>query len=333
MGRTLFLTQRMHPAGMELLAAAGLTIAEGDRADEAYLASKARDCDAMIVRGGTFQFNRTVIDAARRCLVIGRHGVGLDCIDVAAASAARIPVVFAPGSNSMAVAEHAVTLMLMVAKRIWDVSVHFRMQGDYEYRLKVAGGELTGKTLGLVGLGSIGRRVASICHHGFKMPVIGFDPYVSAETLRQEGLSVACAEQLEAVLAKADVLSLHAPGGAATTKLIGERELRQMQKGAIFVNTSRGALVDEAALYRVLVDGHLAGAGLDVFDPEPPDAQTGLLALNNVVATPHTAAHTTEANRNMAVAVARNVLSVLSGEKPKGLANPEIWERRRIPSA
>jgi len=318
---------------MELLSAAGLTIEEGDRADEAYLLDKVGGCEAIIVRGGTFQINQAVIGAASSCVVIGRHGVGLDCIDVQAASAAGIPVVFAPGSNSLAVAEHAVTLMLMVAKKIWEAGIRFRMHGDYDYRLKVAGRELTGKTLGVVGLGSIGRRVAAICQNGFKMSVVGFDPYVSTEILQQEELRVELTDRLEPVLARADVLSIHAPGGVETEKLIGERELRQMRKGAILINTSRGTLVDEAALYRALVDGHLAGVGLDVFDPEPPVVGNPLLALENVVATPHTAAHTAEANRNMAVAVAQNVISVLSGGKPRALANPDVWDRRRALTA
>jgi len=329
MGRRVFLTQRMHPAGMELLRGAGCTIEEGTSAAEEYLRGRVGECDALIVRGGAFHITRGILEAAPRCLVVGRHGVGLDCIDVEAASAAGIPVVFAPGSNSMAVAEHAVTLMLMAAKKVWQAGVRFRMQGDYDFRLQISGMELTGKTLGLVGLGNIGRRVAAICQHGFRMSVVGFDPYITAEALEREGLAVELTDRLEEVLARADVLSIHAPGGGETTKLIGEPQLRQMRKGAILVNTSRGMLIDEAALHRALVDGHLAGAGLDVFDPEPPSPGNPLLALENVVATPHTAAHTAEANRNMAVAVAENVLSVLAGQKPKGLANPQIWERRR----
>jgi D-3-phosphoglycerate dehydrogenase len=140
--------------------AAGLTIEEGDRADEAYLLDKVGGCEAIIVRGGTFQINQAVIGAASSCVVIGRHGVGLDCIDVQAASAAGIPVVFAPGSNSTAVAEHAVTLMLTVAKKIWEASVHFRVRGNYDYRLKVAGVELTGRTLGIIGLGGNRHNIA-----------------------------------------------------------------------------------------------------------------------------------------------------------------------------
>lgn len=331
MARRVFLTQRMHAAGTELLTATGCTIEEGNGSAESYLRGRAADCDALIVRGGEFHITRAILEAASKCLVVGRHGVGLDCIDVAAASAAGIPVVFAPGSNSLAVAEHAVTLMLMVAKKIWQAGMQFRVHGDYDYRLKVAGLELTGKTLGLVGLGNIGRRVAAICQRGFGMSVVGYDPYVSPESLQREGLNVELTDRLETVLVRADVLSIHAPGGGDTAKLIGERELGQMRKGAILVNTSRGGLIDEAALHRALVDGHLAGAGLDVFDPEPPAAGNPLLTLETVVATPHTAAHTVEANRNMAVAVAENVLSVLSGEKPKGLANPEVWDRRRLP--
>jgi D-3-phosphoglycerate dehydrogenase len=141
------------------------------------------------------------------------------------------------------------------------------------------------------------------------MSVVGFDPYVSGEILQDEGLRVELTEHLEGVLTKADVLSIHAPGGVERERLIGDAELRQMPKGAILINTARGTLVDEAALYRALVEGHLAGAGLDVFEAEPPAVGSPLLALENVVATPHTAAHTVEANRNMAVTVAQNVIT------------------------
>lgn len=326
--KRVLLTQPINPAGIKIITDAGFDVVIADKTDEDYLVQKVKDFDAIIVRSSPLT-GRT-IKAAEKCIVIGKHGVGFDNIDVKTATDCKIPVVYAPGSNSNAVAEHTVAIMLALAKHLWEGNVQLRNYGNYNYRLKVIASELKDKTLGLVGLGNIGRRVATICQKGFGMKIIGIDPYISSELLEKEGLEVELVEDLDYLLKNSDIVSLHMPGMKDKKNLIGERELSIMKKTAFLVNTARGILVDENALYEALKSGKIAGAGLDVFDPEPPSPDNPLFKLENVVVTPHYAAHTEEGNRNMAVMVTKNVVTVLKGEKPKNLANPEIWEERRM---
>lgn len=323
----VLLTQQIHPEGIELLKNNGLEVVIAQQTDEDYLSNVIKDYDAVIVR--VTPMVERIIKAANKCQVIGRHGVGLDNIDVKTASACQIPVVYAPGSNSNAVAEHAVSMMLALAKNMWASNIKLRMHGDYGYRLKVKCTELSGKTLGLIGLGNIGRKVAMICQKGFGMRLLGYDPYIKEEFLVNEGLSITMLKDINALIADADIISLHLPGAQENGPLLGKKEILMMKKTAFLINTARGQLIDEKALYNALKDHVIAGAGLDVYDPEPPAVDNPLFELENVIATPHMAAHTEEGTRNMAVMVAENVISVLQGNKPKALANPEIWEVRR----
>jgi D-3-phosphoglycerate dehydrogenase len=198
---------------------------------------------------------------------------------------------------------------------------------DYQCRLKVVNYELKGRVLGLIGLGNIGRRVAQICVNGFGMKAIGYDPYMTNDMLSKNMAPVELCGSIDEVIGQADIVSLHAPG--SEKPIISARELDIMKPGSVLINTARGNLVDENALYDALISNKLMGAGLDVTDKEPPDPENPLFELDNVVATPHTAALTEEGNRNMAVGAASQVLDVLSGRKPWGFANPEIWEQRR----
>jgi D-3-phosphoglycerate dehydrogenase len=328
MAKKVLLTQPIHKGGIELLQDNGIQVEIAEKTDEAYLTQKISECDGVIVR--VTPMDRQLIAAAKKCVVIGRHGVGFDNVDIEAANEHNIPVVYAPGSNSNAVAEHTVALMFAVAKHIWGANMNLRMKGNYGYRLQVVSTELKGKTLGMIGLGNIGRRVATFCQKGLGMKIIGYDPYIPAELLAKEGLEVELVSDLTYLLKNADIVSLHMPGLSDKKKLIGKEELAMMKETAILVNTARGVLIDEDALYEALQTKKIAGAGLDVFDPEPPAANNRLFEFANVVATPHMAAHTEEGNRNMAEIVAGNVLAVLKGEKPKNIANPDIWEKRRV---
>lgn len=327
MTKKVLLTQPIHKAGIKLLEDNGIAIEIAEKADKEYMKQKLCECDGVIVR--VTPLDRELIDAAKKCVVIGRHGVGVDNVDLDAANEQHIPVVYAPGSNTNAVAEHAVTLMLAVAKHLWGANVNLRTHGDYGYRLKVVSMELREKTLGMIGLGNIGRRVAHICQKGFGMKIIGFDPYIPQDLLVKEGLEVELVDDVNYLLKNSDIISLHMPG-INGKKIIGKEELDIMKDTAILINTARGVLVDEKALYEALQAQKIAGLGTDVFDPEPPLPQNPLLQLENVVATPHMAAHTEEGSRNMAYMVAENVLSVLNGEKPRSIANPDVWEKRRI---
>ena len=323
----VLLLQKMDDTGMKILADAGLQVDIPTDTSEEGLAAVVANYDAIIVRG-MVKLTAPVIEKAINCKVISRHGVGLETIDVDAASKAGIPVAFTPGANANAVAEQAVSLMLDVMKKNCILSRKLMIEKDYQCRLGVMNRELKGKTIGVFGLGNIGRRVAEIVTRGFGATIIGYDPYVSQERFESMNLDGRLTTDMDELLANSDIITLHAPG--SEVGMIGERAISLMREGAILINTARGPLVDEPALYAALKNGHLAGAGLDVTACEPPDPNNPLFTLENVVATPHTAALTKEGNVNMAVGAAEQVVGVLfEGKKPWGLANPAVWDSRR----
>lgn len=325
--KKILLLQRMDQAGMKILEDAGMRVDIPTDTSEEGLCAVAADYDAIIVRG-MVKMPASVIGHAKNCKVIGRHGVGLETIDVEAASRANIPVASTPGANANAVAEQAVGLMLDVMKNTCRLSYKLMREKDYQCRLSVINSELKGKVVGVFGLGNIGRRVAEICTRGFGATIIGYDPYITQERFEAMGLDGRLTTDMDDLLSNSHIVTLHAPG--SEVGLIGERALALMPEGSILINTARGTLVDEAALYAALKSGHLAGAGLDVTACEPPDPDNPLFTLENVVATPHTAALTREGNVNMAVGVAQQVVDLLlEGKRPWGLANPAIWESRR----
>jgi D-3-phosphoglycerate dehydrogenase len=282
------------------------------------------EADAAIVRN--IAVDRPVLDTARRLKVIAKHGAGVDNIDIAAATALGIVVANVPGGNADAVAEGTVALMLATLRRVPEVH-RLVTNGGYAARFTLQFGQLFGRTLGLIGIGNIGARVARICAGGFRMRVLAYDPGLSAAAVAERGAEKV--DDLPALFAAADVISLHLPLRETTRHLIGSAALARMKPTAILVNAARGALVDEAALTEALHDGQIAGAGLDVLEIEPPLPDNPLLTLPNVVLSPHTAGNTVEAARQLALASADIVIAVLSGQKPEGLLNPEAWERRR----
>ena len=325
--KKILLLQKMDESGMKMLEDAGFQVDIPEDTSEAGLCAVAGDYDAIIVRG-MVPVPESVIAKAVNCKIIGRHGVGLETIDVQAATREHIPVAYTPGANANAVAEQAVGLMLDILKKTCLLSRKLMLEKNYQCRLGVINSELQGKTVGVFGLGNIGRKVANICTKGFGATIIGFDPYVSEERFQSMGLDGRLTTDMDDLLANSDIVTLHAPG--SEKGMIGTHALATMKQGSILINTARGTLVDEAALYDALVSGHLAGAGLDVTASEPPDPNNPLFTLDNVVATPHTAALTKEGNQNMAVGVAEQVRDLLlEGKRPWGFANPEVWETRR----
>ena len=329
MKKKVLLSGPIHPDGIGYLEAHGCDVTVAERDDEENLIALARHADGIIVRGMA-RITRNVIEAAERCTVIGRHGVGLETIDVGAATEHKIPVVFTPGANANAVAEHALCLTIALAKQLCVLNDRLKRQGDYQCRMSVSCSEISGKTAGIIGLGQIGARVAEIFQKSFDMTIIGYDPYISKEVLEKRGLRGTLTDDLNAIFGQADIVSLHMPGPADNKPIIGKEQLACMKKGAFLINTARGSLIDEAALYEALSTGVIAGAGLDVFQSEPPLPDNPLYELENVIVTPHTAALTVEGNRNMAVRVAENLCTVLEGKSTKDLANPAIWEQRRL---
>ncbi len=251
-------------------------------------------------------------------------GAGLDHIDIPAAGERGILVCNNPDAPTESTAEHTVGLLLAAAKNI--VAGDRQLRAGNVARASLIGTELRGRTLGMLGYGRIGRRVAEICCLGLKMPVLVYVPLVGARQALVEGVTFT--EDLDAVFAQADVVTLHTPLTAATHHLVKERHLRLMKRGSLLINTSRGAVVDESALVRVLQDGHLAGAALDVFDPDPPSPDNPLLHMPNVVATPHIAPFTDAGFQSMWSGVARQIEQLLRAERPANLANPEVWPGR-----
>jgi len=295
-------------------------------ASESVLVHEARDVDAVIIRViGTIS-NR-VIENARKLKVIGRHGVGLDNVDLKAATDHGIPVVYTPEANTESVADHTIGLMICLAKKIPQAHYALTRNKNWSVRDEYIGTEVYGKNLGLIGFGRIGRSVSRRAK-GFKMRVLAYDPYVSDSIAKRIGVKLV---DLETLLIESDFVSIHTPLTKDTYKMIGKRELEMIKPKAFLINTSRGGIVDEAAVYEVLVKGKLAGAAFDVYDKEPPDPDNPLLALNNVIATPHMASHTEEALERMAVTVAKDVVKVLKAEHPKYLANPAIF--KKVPNA
>jgi D-3-phosphoglycerate dehydrogenase len=260
--------------------------------------------DALIVRSAS-RVTCELLEAAPRLRVVGRAGVGIDNIDVDAATARGVLVMNTPGGNSVSVAEHTMALMLAVARRIpqLNASIH---AGRWE-KSGGEGVELRGKTLGLIGLGRVGSEVARRAR-AFGMSVIAHDPAITEEAARDMGVEIL---PLSDLLMRSDFLSLHAALSAATEKLICTGTLAQCKRGAILINTARGELVDEAALAEALRSGQLSGAGLDVFNEEPP-LRSPLIGLPNVVATPHIAGSTREAQEEVGALIAEQVFSFLT---------------------
>jgi D-3-phosphoglycerate dehydrogenase len=253
-------------------------------------------------------------------LCVSAAGAGYDTVNVADCTAAGVAVVNQAGANADSVAEMALGLLLDVARRISECNRRLRCDTGFS-RESVMGREIKGKILGIVGIGETGSRVARLAR-AFGMQVLAFDPLLSAATIAARGAEAVAFNDL---LARADVVSLHCPRNQDTLKLMNAQAYAAMRRGAILISTARGGIHDEAALAAAIQSGHLAGAGLDVWEAEPPPLDHPLLQLPNVIATFHTAGVTTEARRNVAAWAAEQIVGVLKGERPPRLINPEVW--------
>jgi len=278
------------------------------------------DADAVIVR--LFKVTQEDMIKAKRLKVIGKHGVGVDNIDLEAATSAGIPVVFTPTANANAVAEHTLALILALARQINPAS-NALMQGRYHERGKFQGVEVAGKTLGVIGFGRIGKRVAQIAAQGLQMRVHVHDPFVPRDT--QADL-VTFEETLERLMRTADFLTLHVPLTESTRHLINEQSLEWVKPSCRIINTSRGSVIDEAALANALTSGKISGAALDVFVEEPLPVDNVLLKAPNTLLTPHISSSTQESLENMSLQAAQGVLDALHGKTPQYLANPELMK-------
>ncbi|RYE43107.1 MAG: hydroxyacid dehydrogenase [Hyphomicrobiales bacterium] len=324
---TCLVVQPMHAAGLDLLAAAGVELICLEAATMGSVAAVIGGCSAVITRN--LGLSAAAIEAGHRLQVIGNHGAGVDRVDVSHATSLGIPVVYTPGTNAQAVAEHTILLALAVARRL--VRGHQAVtSGRWDVRYEPGAMELRGKTLGIVGFGAIGRTVAQIASAGFGMRVHVLSPLLDPQEMARLGYTEAAS--LEQLLSQSDVVTLHRPSDPGTPPLINRLTLAHARRGSILINTARAALVDDQALLAALESGQLAGAGLDVFTHEPLDPAHPLLVRRDVVLSPHVGASTQDALERMSLSCAQQILDVLSGRRPPHLANPQAWDRRRMPA-
>ncbi|MEA2577768.1 MAG: D-3-phosphoglycerate dehydrogenase / 2-oxoglutarate reductase [Chloroflexota bacterium] len=263
------------------------------------------------------------MDRAPGLKVIARNGIGYDNVDVIAATERGIAVCNTPDGPTVSTAEHAVTLMLLVAKNIRYAEAALRTGATAGYYVRHQGIELDGKVLGLVGFGRIARHVVRIAA-GLGMRITTYDPFLPASAIPA---GVERAATLEALLAVADVVSIHVPLTDATRGLFGATAFASMKPGAVFINTARGGLVDHDALLEALEAGRLFGVGLDVTDPEPLPVGHPLLGRDDVVVTPHVASGTADGKARIFRVAFEQAMAVVEGRRPEHLVNPEVWER------
>jgi D-3-phosphoglycerate dehydrogenase len=280
--------------------------------------------DGAIV-GTKIFYDASVLARSPALKIIGRTGIGYDNIDVPAATAAGVCIVNTPDAPTESTAEFAIALMFAVARKVALADRNSKI-GIWKLDADVMGFDLAEKSLGLVGFGRIARRVAEIAR-AIRMRVSALDPFVAPAVMTDAGVTP-CAD-LPELLQRANVISLHAPLGPTTRRLVGAEQLALLPAGAVLINTARGPLIDEAAVLAALESGRLAGAGIDVWEREPSPPDHPLLRHPRVVATPHMAAFTNEGRRRSHVAAAQLVIAGLRGEMPATLVDPSVWSHRR----
>ncbi|MHC1570898.1 MAG: phosphoglycerate dehydrogenase [Methermicoccaceae archaeon] len=291
--------------GIDEMKERGLSVDVNTGLSEDELCDIIGKYDALVVRSGT-KVTQRVIEAAPRLKIIGRAGVGVDNIDVEAATRRGIVVVNAPEGNTISAAEHTVAMMLSLARNIPQAHASVK-RGEWK-RKAFMGSEVHGKTIGIIGLGRIGAEVAKRCN-GFQMSVLGYDPFISKERAEELGVRLVSLDEL---IETSDFITVHTPLTKDTHNLIDRDEFSKMKKSARVINCARGGIISEKALYEALSEGRIAGAALDVYEKEPPE-KSPLLTLDNIVLTPHLGASTQEAQVSVAVSVAADIAEFLMG--------------------
>jgi len=311
------IAQPIHPIGTALLEQAGFSVRTASAPDLDTLAREIVDADAVLIRDALPAW---VMDRAPHLKVIANHGTGTDAVDVAHATERRIPVVYTPEANVQAVAEHALMLMLATARKVAAADAATRA-GDWGFKYSHDLTSLWGKTLGIVGFGHTGKWMARMAAGGLNMNVHVWSPSASADDMA----GVTRAESLQDLLTQADVVSLHRPLRPDTRHTLNAQSLAWMKPQSIVINTSRGGLIDEAALLAALQSGKIGGAGLDVFEQEPLSPEHPFTTLSNVVLTPHLAGSTVQALEETARQCAIGIIDALGGRRPVNVRNPAIF--------
>ena len=305
---------------IDILKPFGEIVVADDGSEDAILRI-VEDAVGIVLRGDGIG-NARVIEAASALKVIGRSGVGYDLVDIPTANARKIPVVITPGANAQAVSEAAITFMLSLCKRTYYWDAEFK-KGNWASRFGEFSGDLDGATLGIIGFGRIGQKLAELIRP-FNMTVLAYDPFVSEETAAS--LDVALVK-LEDLLSRSDFVSLHTMLNDDTRGLINRERVSLMKPGSYLINLARGGVVESLdVLHEALTDGPLAGVGLDVFEPEPPDVSHPIFKLPNCLTSPHAIAMTHRGMHRSFKMMAEDMALVLKGQKPKYLANPEIYD-------
>jgi D-3-phosphoglycerate dehydrogenase len=318
------LVQPIHPAGIEILTEAGMEVRQASATDMATVAAEIATADAAITRNAGL--NRHAMAAAPALKVLGNHGIGVDPVDVSYATEIGLPVIYTPYANVQSVAEQAIAMMLAISKRVREADSAVR-EDRFDYRYSRDFHELNGKTLAVIGFGRIGRRTAELAHSAFAMRIIVYSPHVDPATIEAAGMEKW--DDLDAVLREADVVSLHQRLTPDTRGWLDRGRISAMKKGAILINTARGALVDAEALIAAVDSHHLRGAAMDVFEQEPLPVDHAYCRSAGILLSPHIGGATEEAMSRTAIETAQQVVDVLAGRRPKYLVNPEVWERRR----
>ena len=318
----VLLSHRLYEDGMQALEREATTVV-ANSSDLRNNLDQVMEADAIVLRVGRIE--RELMASCPKLRVISRPGVGVDTVDVAAATEQGIPVVVAPGTNLRSVAEHALALIYTITKNVLESHLK-TAAGDFGIRNKYAAIELAGKRLGIVGFGHIGKETARICKNN-DMEVSVFDPFVLPAVAEQLGYQYEA--DLNRILATCDILSLHMPATNETKNMFGAAQFAAMKPGAFLINCARGEIVDEEALYAALSSGHLGGAAVDVMADEPMKPDNKLFSLPNFVATPHMAALTRESASRTSQLTAEGTLAVLRGERWPHVANPAAYQHPR----
>jgi len=272
-----------------------------------------------------FQVNAALLARTPNLIAASSNGAGYDTIDVDACTAAGVACVNQSGGNKEAVAEHALAMMLTLSKHIVEANRQART-GQPIDRGTYIGRELNGRTLGVLGIGNVGGRLTAICRAAFNMRVLAYDPLLTAEQIKARGAEKV---ELDELLTQSDYVSVHCPLTRQNRKMMGAAQFARMKPEAYFITTARGFIHDEAALANALATRQIAGAGLDVWEDEPPPHDHPLMAFDNVMVSPHIAGSTIEARENMGRIAAEQALDILDGKKPPRLINPEVWPAYR----
>ncbi len=320
MSTKVLLTEMISPTGVAALEQKAEVVYAPDPSVESALPLVA-DVSAIISRNTVI--DERIFAKAPKLKAVASHGVGYDHIDIEAATRHGVCVVNTPGANAQSVAELTIALMLALGRKMVYADHALRVRHDFSVRNKCSGQDMREKTVLIIGMGAVGRAVAQICIAGFSMRVLGYSPHVTAEQMTAIGVEKV--DDLDLALPLADYVTIHCPYTEDRYHMIHGERLAKMKPSAYLINCARGKLIDEQALYEALKNGTIAGAGLDVFDPEPPAADNPLFALENVIVTPHLGYNALDSFNRMSLWSVEDVLNVIQGDMEKvHLVNKEV---------